>query len=325
MGRFPFVTYINRYVMEYEPYLAKTTLDEQARKLRYIGRTLQQLKEDGRIETVDPRKISEKEVGEYMKWMKQHGMEVNGQVKYLQAFNNLLRFCDNSTIDRMRKKRLLPKKKLNEIDSLTEQEIEHIINSTSKIPGWRGVKAKFICAMYSYTGLRPQALRLAQLVDLDVKKWEFWVRNPKGKNRYGVQRTVPIPPPIRLFVHDFLHERKEYLTQKGFHECEPLIPKITEGKVGYYSSNNFRQLKKEISECSGIDFSLKTFRASYAQMLKDRVASIESISKLMGHHTTKTTETYYARIKDSSVFNEINSIWSEPTDAKKCEIEFLAR
>jgi len=179
--------------------------------------------------------------------------------------------------------------------------------------------------MYPFTGLRPQELRLAQRIDLDEKKWVIWVRNPKGKDRYGVQRTVPIPPPIRLYVHDFLQERKEYLNNNRISECEPLIPKITGGKVDYYSSHHFRQLKKDISECSGIDFSLKDFRASYAQILKDKGVSIESISKLMGHRTTKTTETYYARIKDASVFNEINSIWTQHPDTKKCEIEFLAR
>jgi integrase len=254
--------------------------------------------------------------------MRKHGLETNGQVKYLTALNNLLRFCDNSTIDRMRKKRLIPKKKPTEINSLTEQEIQQIINSTSELHGWKGVKARFICAMYPYTGLRPQELRLAQRTDLDEMKWQFWVRNPKGKDRYGVQRTVPIPPPIRLYIHDFLQERKEYLQCKGVIGCDPLIPKVLDGKIDYYSSHHFRQLKKDISETAGIDFSLKDFRSSYAQMLKDKGISIEAISKLMGHHTTKTTETYYARIRDASVFNEINNVWSQEPDVKKSQIEF---
>jgi len=58
-------------------------------------------------------------------------------------------------------------------------------------------------------------------------------------------------------------------------------------------------------------------------MLIDRGVRLQSVSKTIGHKTTKTTEQYYARIRDVSTLKQINGVWQEPDDAsaKKAEIE----
>jgi len=214
----------------------------------------------------------------------------------------------------MRRRRLLVKDKANEINSLSEQEIDHIIGSTGGIEGWRGEIARFLCAMYPYTGLRPSELRLAHRTDLNEGDWTFWVRHPKGERRYGVQRTVPIPPPVRQIVLQYLEAREAHTKKQGLEDCEPLIPRITREGAYYYSSNALRKLKKQVAQIAGIDFKIKDFRASFAQIHIDRGVQLQAVSKAMGHHSTKTTEQYYARIRDVSMFKEINGIW-QPDDA----------
>jgi integrase len=180
--------------------------------------------------------------------------------------------------------------------------------------------------MYPYTGLRLSELRLAARKDLNEQKMELWVRNPKGKNCYGKQRTVPIPPPIRLYVKDFLQLREEHLRLHGINECNELIPRVKpDNTTVYYSSNHFRKLKKHIQDISGIDFKIKYFRASFAQIHKDKGVPIETISKALGHSSMETTELFYARIRDVSMIKQINNVWLKKPDAKKCEISILAR
>lgn len=326
MGRNPFLTYTREYIEESRPYLAASTIEEQWRKLRYLNRVLRDLKYEGRIESDNPRKMDEGDVRGFMLWMQEQKIAVNTQRKYLHTLNNLLRWCNNSTIDRMRQKRKIPRSKATEIHTMTEQEVEEIINGASKLGGWHGVVATFMCAFYPYTGLRPSELRLAKRKDLDVSKWVIKVSNPKGKNRYGVERTVPIPTPARLYVMDYLQQRDEYMRQHGLQESEQLIPRITaKGVTHYYSSNHFRKLKGEVQRLSGIEFRLKDFRSTYAQLLKDKGLAIEKVSKVLGHSSTETTERFYARIRDVSIFDDINNLWLDGPDGKSTQISVLAR
>jgi integrase/recombinase XerD len=166
--------------------------------------------------------------------------------------------------------------------------------------------------VYAYTGLRPKELRLAQIEDLDTVKWTIWVRHPKGEGKYGKQRTVPIPPQIRPHIQKYLLARAEQLKKYQIGYCEQLIPNFTKEGTSYFSDGGFRKLKYPLEKEAGIRFKLKDFRSSYAQNLKDRGISIEVVSKALGHTSTKTTERFYARIRDASVFEEINRAWERP-------------
>lgn len=312
LGRYPFLTRAYQYLESYDAFLSETTIAEYRGKLRYFNRIFMELKKEGKVNTTDPGKFREKEISEFLKNMKQRGLNVNSQVKSIQILNGLIRYCNNSVIDQMRAKKLLPKRKTNEIQSLSEPEIQHIIRSAKKLEGWNGTVAEFICTIFPYTGLRSSELVKAHRVDINERRWTLWVRHPKGEKKYGIQRTVPIPPPIRVGVLEYLRARKEFMNQHSIQECEPLIPRITPtGKIRYYSVNHLRQLKRDVAKIAGIEFKLKDFRSSYAQILIDRKVPLQSVSKAMGHQTTKTTELYYARIRDVAMFEDINSIFEK--------------
>lgn len=65
------------------------------------------------------------------------------------------------------------------------------------------------------------------------------------------------------------------------------------------------KLKGELERRSGVRFSLKTFRATFAQMAKDRGVQIEAVSRALRHSNNRTTEQYYARIRDDDAFAEL--------------------
>lgn len=77
MGRNPFLTYSRHYLQEYKAFLEEITLKEQQRKLRYIERVFNDLKTEGRIDTANPKKMTELEVREYMLWMKEKKLHTN--------------------------------------------------------------------------------------------------------------------------------------------------------------------------------------------------------------------------------------------------------
>jgi hypothetical protein len=52
-------------------------------------------------------------------------------------------------------------------------------------------------------------------------------------------------------------------------------------------------------------------RRSYGQTAKDLGLSIEDVSVLLGHSSTKTTEEYYARVRSDGVIERASEIFSE--------------
>lgn len=313
MGKYPFLSAALRYLEDQKPFLAETTLKERERKFRHLNKEFVKLWKAGKLSTTNPKRLTEKDIGAILLWMQERGLDPRTQEKYIGFLTRVVRHGGNPVIDRMREKGFrLPRDIPKEIRTLSEEEIHRIQQDAEKINSWYGDILRFITAVYPYTGLRPGELRLAQVEDLNTDNWTIWVRHPKGEGKYARQRTVTIPPPARPYVQEYLTARAQQLKLHKISECEQLIPNFTKSGTGYYSDGGFRRLKYLLEKAAGINFKLKDFRSSYAQNLKDRGVSIEAVSKALGHGSTKTTEKYYARIRDASVFEEINRAWERP-------------
>ena len=119
-----------------------------------------------------------------------------------------------------------------------------------------------------------------------------------------------MPKAIRPAVEDFLQERRAFL---GAEESEWLVPyRRANGEVGSWSDPMLTKIVGELERRSGVDFSLKTFRATFAQLGLDGGACIESVSRTMRHGSTRTTEAYYARIRSDDAFHEIEKAFERP-------------
>lgn len=148
--------------------------------------------------------------------------------------------------------------------------------------------------------------------DVDTHNWTFFVRHPKGENRYAKKRTVKILQPAREPTLRFLMARKDYLLKRRFPTDGPLVPSIHEGRVKAYSSNAFRVMKAEVQKIAGIEFSLKDFRPTFTQMTLDKDPTLLSdVSKQLGHATSRTTELHYGRIRDRTAFRRLEEAWTE--------------
>lgn len=73
-----------------------------------------------------------------------------------------------------------------------------------------------------------------------------------------------------------------------------------------------RKLKGELARRSGVFFSLRTFRTTFAQRAKDLGVSIEAVSRALRHASTEPTEAFYARIRADDAFHEIEKAFDEP-------------
>lgn len=316
MGRYPFLVTAREYLERRRAYLARTSFEEFSRKATYLNGILATLREEGRISTTSPTKMTEEDISHFIEWMNRKGYENAYMAKNLGFLKAVCEYAGNGVFTKMKAKGVeLPQKVPKDLRPLTEKDLNHILQKAEELKGWNGEVCRFLVWMYPFTGLRASELRLAHLEDLDTAKWTIFVRHPKGEKRYARQRTAPILPPARDAVKKYLQARHKRIEAKGI-VTDALIPA---NHGGFYSSNGFREMKARLEKLVNADinnekkltFNLKTFRTTFCQQSIDRGAKIDSVAVVMGHSSTKTTETFYGRMRTDKALDDLNRAWIE--------------
>jgi integrase/recombinase XerD len=278
-------------------YLAETTYAERERKLRMIARRFEKICAENPDLRRDPEDWTERELTAFILDMRRRGLSLGTQKKNLGHVQAILKFVGNPVLIRMKAQmpHAIPREHFVRGPSLKEDQVAKILSATESLKGYRGEVAGFIMATYAYTGLRLSELRRARFEDLDTKAWVLRVRHPKGEGSYGDVRTVPIPGPLRPRVERFLRARENMIAKKGQLTAEPLIPRQRGGPNAYYSENAFEQIAVKVRNASGVKFQFRTLRRTYGQSLLNRGVALPSVSLMLGHNSTLTTEKYYCR------------------------------
>ncbi len=325
MGRYPWLSDMTAFLEGVDPYYGEATLRTMTRGLKVIHDAFLELRRDGKVSTTNPKKLTKRDVEMFLEWMKTRGTR-NGtglnpttRANYMLYLENLLKWVGNPVITQMRALHYIrfPQKVPSQVQVLSSEEIEELRDRLKDMPGWTGSVARFMVAMYGYSGLRRSELRRARLVDLDTEGWTIVVAHPKGENSWAAPGVAVILPPGREAVRTFLEERKEYLSEHGLEGHEALVPYVyRDGNMGYFTDGMWGSVKDDAQRYAGMPFKMQQLRASFAQMCKDRGASIEAVSRALRHSTTVTTERYYARIRPEDAFREIEDAFDRPRRAR---------
>lgn len=159
------------------------------------------------------------------------------------------------------------------------------------------------------TGTRNKEIRFAEVGDLDTRFWTFDIIHVKGEASYGLPRRVPIPPEVRPIITNWLLLRQKWLTDNSL-DSPALFPSKSSDD-GFLSGNSLRVIKHVVEEDLGIKFDLRQCRKTFGQRYLDKDLDIESVSVLMGHASTKTTEGFYSRKRlDRAIENAIGT-WND--------------
>lgn len=316
MGRFPLTAAVNTYLEKRKLKVGQRTYANECRNLRGIANAIEGMREDGRIKTSHPKEIGPVEVRAFMDWMrdpkahKGKPLDPDTQDRYLSKLEGVLKDNDNHVIERMRDEGYTFPQRIarKPIKALSKPDLEAvqyaaqgIKRATGEPEGWRRAKTRLLMTLYAATGLRPSELREVQMQDVDLRRWRIYVRSPKGGGVWAENRTITIMPQGRPELIDFLKEREQLLRYYGKDKAIYLIPNLKFGRDEPYSSNHFRELKKEVQEIAGIDFMLKDFRPTFASLTVEMDSNLlNDVSAQLGHSNTNTTQRYYAQISAES-------------------------
>jgi len=310
----PFLAQANRLLEKKRGSIRETTVKEKGRKYRMLNEWLTEMRRKGKISTTVPGKITEEDVRSIMEFLTIRAPDQGYRAILVGLIEQVLISADNPVIQKMRTEGYrFPKAPLKPIRALSESTLRRLQDSVESMEGWRGDVARFMVWILPCTGLRPSELRLAHLEDVDTNHWLFYVRHPKGEGRYGVPQWIPILPPARNNVLRYLEARKRYLEANGKPvDSWPLVPSIYGGQVKEYSSNNLRDIKEKMEKHSGLEFKIKDFRPTCAQMIKDRnKGPVELATKQLRHSGPDTTYRSYAQIRSDTANEEVNNLFLE--------------
>jgi integrase/recombinase XerD len=328
MGRYPFLTCAKKYLNSVGNGYAQTTSAELERRFRRMNREFKVLSESGKISTSNPEKISPKDVLVYVTELKKRGMKENGISHNIGPLNNLLAYAGNPavTVFKQKYRSFVPKKRTMRYSSMDESVLQRILYNADQVGenDWRRLKAYALVVLAICTGLRNKEIRYCKVTDLDLSGRVIVAVHVKGEGTYGQARTIAIRPEAIEIMEKYIRVRNKKVMEK----CPgnlALFPALRDSENGYFSSNGIRMLKSVVEKEIDAKFDLRMCRRTYGQKAIDDGLNVESVSVLMGHHTTKTTETYYCRKTTETAIREAQTIWMQRSShpgAKTPKIDF---
>lgn len=315
MGRYPFMTAANDYLEAMSGVLAPSTWKERERRLRRMNKDLLELEASRQITTANPWNMTDRDVLAYISALRSRGLKDSGMSHNVDALTAVLRWVGNGSADKARQRfaHHFPRKTQAMLDPMSDEERDVVIRAAMKVDvkDWRRIEAYGLCVAAICSGLRPQEIRNATINDLDLDNEVLHAEMVKGKNRYGDPRDSAIHPDGLPFLRRYLQVRAAKLRELGLttDTLFPAIRSLKAGKPDVYSANSTTMLRNIVAGDTGVTFNLQKTRRTWGQVALDDGVPLDAVSRMMGHKTSRTTETYYARKKNNKAIAEAKAAW----------------
>jgi len=319
--------FVDQFMSAWSGIYKDNSWDVIYRRYRRQARDVNRMRAENLISSSSPQRMTVEDIRVFLTYRNSLGNKKSELSSEISAMKNLFDFCGNMAVSTCLKKYPLlnVRDRKSRLSSLTEDQFLTILKKADACPDdWKHVRSYALVCLAIFTGARPGEIRLAAIDDLDFRSMEFIVMHPKGEGSYGDIRSIPIPPVITSIL-----ERYTVLRSSKHLKTDALFPSV-QTEDGYLSSNGIRVLKQLVEEECGFKFSLQTCRRTFGQQYLDGFEKnsivnggldIETVSSLMGHATTKTTEGYYCRIKNARAVERAKKVWNVSEPESKAEVK----
>ncbi len=179
-----------------------------------------------------------------------------------------------------------PKKQKTLPKTLSEQDVSALLEAAAKT-GRAGVRNACLFQLLYATGLR-----VTELVSLPLAAVQGDPRMILVKGKGGVERMVPLSPPAKAALAEWLPVRAAAQKEKA-QNSRFLFPSRDPGK--HLSRVQFFRLVAQVALTAGLDpsaISPHTLRHAFATHLLANGADLRAIQMLLGHADIATTEIY---------------------------------
>lgn len=238
------------------------------------------------LETIAPgcelQQVTPEQVREWIATLSEAGMSartVSRKVSSLRAFYRYLMaqsVIAGSPVKEVR----VPKVRKKLPVYLRRDTMDELLDDVEYGGNFEGIRNKLIIEMFYNTGIR--RAELIGLHDDDVRAEEIKVTGKRNK-----QRLVPYGPELAALIADYRKARREagfahadYFFVKK--DGEPLYPQLV-----------YRVVKQALSQvCTLEKRSPHVLRHTFASVMLNNGAGLNSVKELLGHHSLASTEVY---------------------------------
>lgn len=327
MGRHPFQAWANIYLDGVRVSYAEATVVEYERRYRRMYQVLNALKDQGRVSTTNPEKITAEDILAYISHLKAGGMSESGIQHNLSPLVKLIERAKNTEGARFKREfpHMVPKRRTARLPPLAEDKFQAILQEADRVreDDWRRLEAYALVVLALCAGMRNKELRLSNVTNIDLSRELILAEHVKGEGSYGGPRYIPIRPEAIGIFRKYLRARNKQVELNCPNNLA-LFPALRDKGDGYLSTNGTIELKSIVEKEVGCKFDFRMCRRTYAQKVIDEDLPPDSLSLIMGHSSTKTTETYYARKRNESAIRDVQKIWKQGSSipsAKTSKIE----
>lgn len=270
---------------------SKSTLCRYTTALKHIADFLQW---KYGISDIDIRKVDHAFITEFEFYLRSvRKCNNNSAVKYVKNFGKIIRICiSNNWLDK--DPFVNYKSKFREVVRafLSQEEIDAIASKPFSIERLDQVRDIFLFSCY--TGLAYIDVKLLTRNNIspgiDGEKWIF-----TSRQKTDTQSNIPLLP-IAAGILDKYKNHPQCVNEKS------LLPVLSNQKMNSYL--------KEIADVCGItkELTFHIARHTFATTVTlTNGVSIESVSKMLGHRSIKTTQ-HYAKILDRKVSDDMKQL-----------------
>jgi len=317
MSRFPFKEVVNKVIKKYDPARSPNTIEVMIRRYNRMEEDFNRLLAEGKVSTTNPKYMTPDDIEQFfLEMMKKPSKDKKGMIsiesvkKDLIDLDKLCKFEENNCVEVFKAKCpvLTKNNKRGRLPVFNKDEISILSEAANLVYPDRPdlLRSYAMLALYFGGGLRTVELRNAEADKITITDEGATIHLDivKGIDSYGEPRDAVILPMFIPVLKRYLEWRENYLKDSG-RSCKYVFFGLR--SFDMLADNTIRKHRLLASEDCGVKYDGRKCRRSYGQYLKDHRLEIESVSRLMGHCSTKTTEEYYARIpQDMAVQNAFN-------------------
>lgn len=177
--------------------------------------------------------------------------------------------------------------------TLSEVEVDGLLTA-ARTMGRETDRVRNTCLMEL---LYATGMRVTELVTLPVSAARGDPRMLLVRGKGGKERMVPLSPPARVALAEWLQLRDAAEDRARLENGAPVSKFLfpSRGKAGHLTRHRFYGLIKELAVAAGVSpakVTPHTLRHAFATHLLARGADLRSIQTLLGHADVATTEIY---------------------------------
>lgn len=231
---------------------------------------------------VAPEDVGPEQVREWISSLSEEGVTVRSisrKISSLRAFYRYLMaqsIIEESPVKDVR----VPKVRKKIPVYLRQDSMDELLDDVSYGEGFESVRDRLIMAMFYNTGMR--RAELIGLKDTDVRDGEIKVTGKRNK-----QRLIPYGEELSHMIADYRAARRE----AGVAAADAFFVRKNGGPL--YPQLVYRLVNRALSKvCTLEKKSPHVLRHTFASVMLNNGAGLNSVKELLGHHSLASTEVY---------------------------------